>query len=472
GGEGWSYTYTGLDELATATPLGTTGKAQSFAYDKAGNMTANTGMVYAYPGLDKAHPHAPTSVGGKAYTYDGNGNLLTGGDRTYTWDAENRPVTVSAPKGTSTYIYGPDGSRLKKIAPGGPTTVYLGPDLERTPEGFWRKYPHPDIRLSTEGVTRKVLVLHKDHLGSVRLMTNALQVVRREAAYDPFGETNAASGEAESKGYIGERRDDETGLLYLNARYYDPVLGRFISPDSLDPILPEVGTNRYAYSANNPVNLRDPTGNFLEDTPENQRERDISASLDALNSGKITEEEFDEVREIADAKESVRQTYANGRLTDFGIAESLANQSLITSLARAAERRGPGKDRSSRELASEERVIPSGTASSGGKYSGRAGSPNTLEPGPYAKDPMPARGPGRNWNSDERKTMNRQGYENGCHTCGTKDPGTKSGNFVPDHQPPTGTIPPGQPQNLYPQCIDCSRLQGGQVRGLRYGNEE
>ncbi|MGO4388757.1 hypothetical protein AB4Y85_14595, partial [Microvirga sp. 2YAF29] len=50
GGEGWSYTYTGLDELATATPLGTTGKAQSFAYDKAGNMTANTGMVYAYPG--------------------------------------------------------------------------------------------------------------------------------------------------------------------------------------------------------------------------------------------------------------------------------------------------------------------------------------------------------------------------------------------------------------------------------------
>ncbi|MGO4389333.1 hypothetical protein AB4Y85_17535, partial [Microvirga sp. 2YAF29] len=190
--EGWSYTYTGLDELATATPLGTTGKAQSFAYDKAGNMTANTGMVYAYPGLDKAHPHAPTRVGTKTYSYDGNGNLLTGGDRTYTWDAENRPIRVDVGSVRTDYVYAPDGSRLKKIASGAAgvrTSVYLGPDLERTPEGFWRKYPHPEIRLSTEGVTRKVLVLHKDHLGSVRLMTNALQVVRRDAAYDPYGET-------------------------------------------------------------------------------------------------------------------------------------------------------------------------------------------------------------------------------------------------------------------------------------------
>jgi YD repeat-containing protein len=56
-------------------------------------------------------------------TYDGNGTLVTGGDRTYTWDAENRPVTVTNGRGTSSYLYAPDGSRLKKIAPGGLTAL-------------------------------------------------------------------------------------------------------------------------------------------------------------------------------------------------------------------------------------------------------------------------------------------------------------------------------------------------------------
>ena len=65
---------------------------------------------------------------------------------------------------------------------------------------------------------------------------------------------------AESKGYIGERHDPETGLVYLNARYYDPVLARFISPDWWDPNKPGVGTNRYAYSDNDPVNKADNNG--------------------------------------------------------------------------------------------------------------------------------------------------------------------------------------------------------------------
>jgi hypothetical protein len=49
-------------------------------------------------------------------------------------------------------------------------------------------------------------------------------------------------------------------MLYLNARYYDPALGRFISPDDWDPTLPGVGTNRYAYAGNDPVNKSDPNG--------------------------------------------------------------------------------------------------------------------------------------------------------------------------------------------------------------------
>jgi RHS repeat-associated protein len=59
-------------------------------------------------------------------------------------------------------------------------------------------------------------------------------------------------------------RQDETGLLHLNARAYDPLFARFVSPDWLDPTDQGVGTNRYAYAGNDPVNLRDPGGNSFE----------------------------------------------------------------------------------------------------------------------------------------------------------------------------------------------------------------
>jgi RHS repeat-associated protein len=63
-----------------------------------------------------------------------------------------------------------------------------------------------------------------------------------------------------SAGQGNERTDPETGLQYLNNRYYDLALGRFISPDDWDPTLAGVGTNRYAYAGNDPVNKSDRNG--------------------------------------------------------------------------------------------------------------------------------------------------------------------------------------------------------------------
>jgi RHS repeat-associated protein len=57
-----------------------------------------------------------------------------------------------------------------------------------------------------------------------------------------------------AKGYINQRYDSETGLEYLNSRYYDSNLARFLNPDTFDPTQAGVGTNRYAYSGNDPVN--------------------------------------------------------------------------------------------------------------------------------------------------------------------------------------------------------------------------
>ena len=81
-------------------------------------------------------------------------------------------------------------------------------------------------------------------------------------------------------------------------------------------------------------------------------------------------------------------------------------------------------------------------------------------PGPFARGWSAAPGPDRHFTDGTRREINLLGREFGCHTCGTKEPGTRSGNFVPDHQRPTVMIREGEAQRLYPQCVHCSRYQG------------
>ena len=107
--------------------------------------------------------------------------------------------------------------------------------------------------------------LHRDQLNSVRTVTTAAGALGKRSTYRPFGEItdfNVAPAVAvETKGFIGARYDEDSGLQYLNARYYDPELGRFIQPDWFEVTKAGVGTNRYAYAGNDPVNLSDPGGN-------------------------------------------------------------------------------------------------------------------------------------------------------------------------------------------------------------------
>ncbi len=91
---------------------------------------------------------------------------------------------------------------------------------------------------------------------------------------------------------------------------------------------------------------------------------------------------------------------------------------------------------------------------------------NGIGVGPFARESIPARGPERDFNSEEIRKNNRNFEKWGCHTCGSSDPDTRSGNAVLDHQPPTGLNSSGGAQRLYPQCKTCSDLQGGWVRWL------
>lgn len=113
---------------------------------------------------------------------------------------------------------------------------------------------------------------------------------------------------------------------------------------------------------------------------------------------------------------------------------------------------------------------------SGGSPVGRsgAGPSDMCKPrgstgiGEFAGDSIPARSSARDFTRDERASINEIGSRTGCHTCGTFEPGTKSNNFVPDHQPASALNSEGVPQKLYPQCLGCSREQGLEIaRQLR-----
>jgi RHS repeat-associated protein len=238
-GESWSYGYDALGRLETATNPDDPDLTQSFAYDTVGNLTYNSRLgTYDYPSPGNPRPHAVSAVAASPGALD-----------------------YAAPGGSGTvaFVYGPDGARLKKITAGG-ETLYLG-DVEIAPDATITYLPGSAMRLNGETAW-----LHKDHLGSVQAVSNALGAEIRRKAYGPYGERLSTTGSlVQSMDYIGERLDEETGLLYLNARYYDPVLGRFLTADPSDPRSPGVGVNRYAYAGNDPINFRDPLG--LQEIP-------------------------------------------------------------------------------------------------------------------------------------------------------------------------------------------------------------
>ena len=88
------------------------------------------------------------------------------------------------------------------------------------------------------------------------------------------------------------------------------------------------------------------------------------------------------------------------------------------------------------------------------------GAHRTFQPGNYAGHSIVARSPAQSFTNAERASINAIGRTTGCHTCGALFPGTKSGNFVPDHQPVTRLNFYSTPQRLFPHCISCSRDQG------------
>lgn len=105
-----------------------------------------------------------------------------------------------------------------------------------------------------------VTYIHVDNLGSTIAETNESGEVVRRYSYLPYGKPVDTVNDSDP-GYTGHVYDDELGLSYMQARYYDPVLGRFMAMDSaaVNPNDPRT-FNRYAYANNNPYKYIDPDG--------------------------------------------------------------------------------------------------------------------------------------------------------------------------------------------------------------------
>ncbi len=188
--------------------------------------------------------------------------MISGAGRLMTYDIENRPISIEAGGTLTTFVYDGDGGRVKKTV-GTETSTYIGKLYECTAIGCSKHIFAGGTRIALKDVnTGDVVYYHSDHLGSSSVMTDGTGTIVQELAYFPYGNIRDNIGAVDvNYKYTGQEHDESTGLYFYNARYYDPVLGRFTQADTIvpGPRNPQ-NFNRYSYVRNNPINMIDPSG--------------------------------------------------------------------------------------------------------------------------------------------------------------------------------------------------------------------
>ncbi|MDX1998642.1 MAG: RHS repeat-associated core domain-containing protein [Thermoanaerobaculia bacterium] len=271
-------TYDGLDRLtgAGAGMFGGTDNWHRFTFDALDNLKSwRLAGVKDYASYVYDANHRLTTITNTAgatevsLTYDAQGNLANKNGQNYLFDFGNRLREVS---GKEHYRY--DGLGRRALA-WHPT---LGSILSHYNQAGQLLYQHDERAGKTEEhiylggsivATRELAIAanthatkyqHTDALGSPVAVTDQLGTVIDRNDYDPFGAIHRKPTK-NGLGYTGHVMDGATGLIYMQQRYYDPAIGRFLS---VDPVTadPKTGAmfNRYAYANNNPYRFTDPDG--------------------------------------------------------------------------------------------------------------------------------------------------------------------------------------------------------------------
>lgn len=260
---------------------------RGIAYDTQGNITnlsrvwnnsLSDSLVYSYTGnrlvsiTDKTTSATGLVAGTTNYFYDGNNNLLTntnatstGQNKTLTYNLLNLPQTISFNGGTVTYTYDATGEKLRKQSPISGNTEYVGgiqygstitglPDFIETDEG----------KAVPSGTSAyKYYYNLSDNLGNTRLTfdsSTGTTVTLQKDDYLPFGmEINRSVASPKNlRLYNNKELQEEIGQYDYGARFYDPIISRWNTPDPLAEKY--CGSSPYSYALNNPIALIDPDG--------------------------------------------------------------------------------------------------------------------------------------------------------------------------------------------------------------------
>lgn len=276
----------------------------TFSYDAGDRLLSatvtNAGALvntFAYT-YDPAENRLSEQVGSSNYTatYNALNQISTttapGGSRTNEWDAKDRLVAVNAGNERTEFTYD-GGSRMVSIR-----------KLVGGSQASFRRFVWCDNRICEErdaaGVVTKRFFSQgmkvengpatgnyfytRDHLGSIRELTDASGNVRARYSYDPFGRRTRLEGDLEADfGFAGMFWATEAELARARFRTYDPELGRWLSRDPLRRAEQQEGPNLYAYVRNNPVNATDPLGLCCEKEFE-ELDRRISIAVQTCNA--------------------------------------------------------------------------------------------------------------------------------------------------------------------------------------------
>ena len=291
------FAYDELNQLVRADDL-VKNCTEVYTYDNGGNILSVTTYPLTWGSLDGVTATKTvnygyddtnwrdklTSYDGQAITYDEIGNPLSYRGYTLTWQNGRQLATLSGNGITASYTYDVDGLRTSKTVNGVKHEYYyVGNTLQYEKFGTTELWFFYDADGNPSGVRYKNGSTTTDYYfvcnwrGDVIRIYDGAGAVVANYNYDAWGSVISvtdANGAAITDSthianvnplrYRGYYYDSETGLYYLQSRYYDPAVKRFINADSLVGANKDIlGNNVFAYCSNNPVNYSDPTGHGI-----------------------------------------------------------------------------------------------------------------------------------------------------------------------------------------------------------------
>ncbi len=269
-----SYTYDSLNQLTGAT-VGS--DVYAYTYDNGGNIVSKTknGVEVAYTYGNTEWKDLLTAYNGTSISYDTIGNPLNWiNGETFTWGGGRQLTGIVKGNDTISYTYNDSGIRTSKTVNGVRTDYYLNGTaiiMQKTGDNvIWYTYDENGLKTGFTYNDTAYYYVYNLQGDVIALLNSAGETVARYD-YDPWGKiiaitdgngVDVSSNSAHIANinpirYRGYCYDTDTGLYYLQSRYYDAEVGRFLNADAI------IGANGYclfSYCGNNPIMLCDPTG--------------------------------------------------------------------------------------------------------------------------------------------------------------------------------------------------------------------